>query len=462
MKDKPANQLPYIPEKVSMDVSASDINDQLDITYQRPVANRLDYPTFDGGSAVTAYRIEWDTQATFNSGVGGAVLGSYDAPALSMTGTAVSCANSAPCTHAIGSEVQMVTVYADNMVTIAQGGFKLKYTGLVPQRAGGDATVAVPAGAVATAQTTNTIAGARSSPTGCLKYDATATEFRNELMTLGLVDGVTVSKAAYTDANGAGFQYRITFSGKAVSGNVEQVTADATGCTAFLANTGVKSETVSQGGQLTAGTEYYVRVRAVNAVGAGAPMRAYSTELNTVAESGAPFQNSVSVATPTQLWHTAGPAFVWTGVFGEIPRSPPGPPTTVQVEAVRDESTSLLVRWSRPTTENGDAILSYIIEWTEAADWNGALATVCPHRYGTIKIDVDALIGSAATNAGADLVETITAGTDVAVAAAQITTNSVAGSGLTLKYTTTSTTSISSVTVTNPGTLFNSSPMRSI
>ena len=63
---------------------------------------------------------------------------------------------------------------------------------------------------------------------------------------------------------------------------------------------------------------------------------------------------------------------------------------------------------------------------------------------------LNALIASASTVAGEDLTETITQVVNHAVAAVSITTNG-AGTGLELKYSTSGTTSISSITVTSAG-----------
>jgi hypothetical protein len=64
----------------------------------------------------------------------------------------------------------------------------------------------------------------------------------------------------------------------------------------------------------------------------------------------------------------------------------------------------------------------------------GDVITIAAATARAVVTTVDALMGSASTNAGEDLVETITAGTNVAVAATSISTSGT-GTGLALKYT---------------------------
>ena len=49
-----------------------------------------------------------------------------------------------------------------------------------------------------------------------------------------------------------------------------------------------------------------------------------------------------------------------------IPRSPPLAPLAVEVNAVRDSTTCMRVKWDKPSSNNGDAISTYKIEWAAA------------------------------------------------------------------------------------------------
>jgi hypothetical protein len=99
-----------------------------------------------------------------------------------------------------------------------------------------------------------------------------------------------------------------------------------------------------------------------------------------------------------------------------------------------------------PSTDFGAQAIGVPI--TQAV--SGAAGTLGIKLTGGIVTTENALIGSASVVEGEDLTETITEGTDVAVLASSITTDGV-GTGVALKYTTASTTSISAIAVTTTG-----------
>ena len=144
-------------------------------------------------------------------------------------------------------------------------------------------------------------------------------------MALTGIDRVNVTKQAISSP-GVGSEYRITFTGEAVGGNVTELDLVTAGCTAISANGVMDIRTIFNGNALTAGERYYVRARSINAQGVG----------------------EARVSTPVD----------------ETPRAPPAAPALVEVYAVEDSATSLLVNWTAPTTNNGAPLTSYAIEYS--------------------------------------------------------------------------------------------------
>ncbi|CAM9431342.1 unnamed protein product, partial [Hapterophycus canaliculatus] len=91
------------------------------------------------------------------------------------------------------------------------------------------------------------------------------------------------------------------------------------------------------GGFLSPGTPYFVRVSAMNSVGVG---EAQSSETQ---EGCGSIEGACA------------------------PRAPPPPPTAAKVYADPDESLSLWVGWESPEESNGADILSYLVELAPAS-----------------------------------------------------------------------------------------------
>jgi hypothetical protein len=56
----PTAQIPYMPDNITVDVSAKDIPDQLDVYIYRPTRNVLEFPTNADVDTVDFYRVEYD------------------------------------------------------------------------------------------------------------------------------------------------------------------------------------------------------------------------------------------------------------------------------------------------------------------------------------------------------------------------------------------------------------------
>jgi hypothetical protein len=142
------------------------------VTYAEPKLNELGFPTTNGGSALLAYQVEWDTTRNFNSGVGGQPLGAYQARTVSGDGVDNHCQGGNCVLPALGAEVQEVLVYSGTG-TIIGGGFVLGFDGAV----------------------TST----------CVSYGETSANVALALQTAGTGD-VSVSREAITSP-GNGFRY---------------------------------------------------------------------------------------------------------------------------------------------------------------------------------------------------------------------------------------------------------------
>lgn len=163
------------------------------------------------------------------------------------------------------------------------------------------------------------------------------------------------------DSPGPGFEYRVTFLGAGVQGNVPELAVAAVGsssssssrnlnCTAFRVTDGrhnrstvlaqVLVRTDLDGGFLKPGTAYFLRVAARNAVGLG----------------------------PAQDAAPAGP-FATGGGRALAPEAPPGLPTQVRVYANKDDGNALRVAWAAVDDDNGAPVARYTLEYTPAADF---------------------------------------------------------------------------------------------
>ena len=98
---------PYVPDTFTVDVSALDVSDQLDIVYTRPVVNELGFPTHDGGDDIFAYRVEFDTEPGFET----SNFGFFDLHTRNSVGNLDPCSSTTPCKHRLGSEIQEIIVY---------------------------------------------------------------------------------------------------------------------------------------------------------------------------------------------------------------------------------------------------------------------------------------------------------------------------------------------------------------
>ena len=278
-----------------------DIAPQLDIHFMEPPVNDLDYPTVDGGSAVTHYRIEWDPDVNFNSAPGGGALGHYDAP------VAAPC--TAFCEQTIGMEVQQF-VLAAATGRFTDGEFTLSF--------GGDTTA-------------------------CLDWEISGADLAGALNGLASIGAGGVSATREGDGTADsiyGYTWRVTFTSEALSLDVDQITVStgtAAGCTDFMGGSGwaLTPSTVVEGGNLAPGVPHYVRVSAINAVGRGPALGA--TVIN---EAG-----------------------VTPAVLALAPRAPPTMPLNIISESIVDSSTTLRLFWEAPTSNEGGTIIDYLLEW---------------------------------------------------------------------------------------------------
>ncbi len=115
-----------------MAVSYSDVAGHIQVTYAEPKLNDLSFPTTNGGSALLAYQVEWDTTRNFNSGVGGQPLGAYQAgphglgrrrgqplPGQGRAGQGRAGQGRAATAGQLGAEVQEVLVYSGTVGSAA-------------------------------------------------------------------------------------------------------------------------------------------------------------------------------------------------------------------------------------------------------------------------------------------------------------------------------------------------------
>lgn len=178
---------------------------------------------------------------------------------------------------------------------------------------------------------------------GCVDFDAPpagSTGSLEEVLAEVTGSDVRVSREAISSP-GEGYEYRVTFIGAGVRGNVSSLAVDFGNCTGFAVKDGHSNRsTVLQqvvvttdidGGFLVPGEAYFFRVAAENAVGTG----------------------------PTQA--AAAPV---------RPRAPPGPPTAATVYAGPDDPSQLLVEFFESDTPNGAALTGYRVEYALAEDFD--------------------------------------------------------------------------------------------
>ena len=159
-----------------------------------------------------------------------------------------------------------------------------------------------------------------------------------------------------------GFEYRITFIGAAVRGDVPTLQVEDRGstCEPFYVDKGGFNKTTVlhqihvtsdiDGGFLVPGTPYYTRIAARNAMGVGEWQLAR------------PLAFGVGEGLPESgLGAVAGDALP--------PQAPPGLPQNVKVYALPDNGTALLVEWYAVDTDNGAPVTSYTIEYTDKEDF---------------------------------------------------------------------------------------------
>jgi len=223
----PARQLPYAPSAAAVSpasaaagVTFRNAPSQLNVTVWDPVLNARRFHTRDGSAAnvsrITAFLLEWDTAAAFDSGAGGtpagaALMPNYDdgSDGDDLAGTSLAdCSGAAGCTFALGAEVQVVVVSHT--------------TGYAPA-----ATVSyiVPSGAA----------------TSCVRLDAPAVALAAALNGAlapaadaaggGLAPSVTVARRNRLDgAVMTSHAYYVTFLGAAVVGDVATLGLDYASC----------------------------------------------------------------------------------------------------------------------------------------------------------------------------------------------------------------------------------------
>ena len=312
MATSPANAVPspqvaYKPDSVVFQWSQNLIPDQLDVTWQAPTYDEFSFEASDGGTEITHYRIEWDTDMSFANREAASsedeeveyVHGKYDWPALNSDGSRLACVSG--CTWAVGSEVWTVRL-STNGNSITQGGFKIVYNGVTGST--------------------------------CFDSNSAASAIASEISALhGGIDAVIDGTRLDID-NGVTYtsEWRMNFVGFDVAGKahvVDVIQGTDAGCDVFQTNPSdaqVSMETtkVQSGGVLRSGTPYSVRVTPINAAGLG---------------------DGFTVAKRT-----------YDDEIFERPRSPPSGSKNVHVTSDPSVSTSLFVHWDAPLTDSNDLV----------------------------------------------------------------------------------------------------------
>jgi len=216
--------------------------------------------------------------------------------------------------------------------------------------------------------------------TGVLSYGISSANLETALNGLEATkfDDVAITREAVKYSPGLGYKWYITFSGFGVSGDQAAIDVHAVdslasvntqngGCKSFPTSLGIQAVVAEdhKGGQLKAGTPYFVRVSYVNSAG-------------------------VSEATDsTPLYFTEA-----TPALG--PRSPPGVPQDVRVWAETDSDSSATVTWKAIDTTNGAPITKYTVEYTSGGELytDNAVQCVSPDSGNACEsIDVNAGTG---------------------------------------------------------------------
>ncbi|CAM9321423.1 unnamed protein product, partial [Phaeothamnion confervicola] len=336
----PAAQVASEPTEVAVQLSTAaftspeapgEIPDRLDVSWSRPVVDAATglFETNDGGATVESYLIEWSSKADFDVGSGGG----FAWRALHNNGTAKSCAVS-NCSFALGAEVQILDVYSGDGNVLAAGEYQLLWKPADDN-------------------------GAASNRSSCISFNVSYDDLATELTAL-VNATVTVSREEIT-LPGPGNRYWITFLGAGARGDVPQLIPldDPSGCEAWEVRTSLNATvattrqqvavaTATDGGVLSPGTPYYVRVSAVNAAGIG---RA---------------QDAATAADCLPDGVEAGGAVEAAGAC--VPRAPPGPAAAAFVRADPASARALVVTWQPVTDDHGNVVSSYTIEVAEAAD----------------------------------------------------------------------------------------------
>ena len=366
----PVAQIPYLPDKVQIDVSETNIPDQIDIRWTRPTVNILGFDYNAAIDHVDFYRLEFDPAETFDSYTGNDVVrkdgphGYYDIPNLQAGACTQTNDTSTMCSHALGREVQTVTVTWSGTGKPTAGSYTLEFK---------HTNNGYGVDGVAATDTTPL--------TECLSYDLSAQHLEDALLRLSSVGNtknpppvrVTRRELPNEAPGNRGHVYSITFSGFAVQGNVPSFVVKQPGVAVAGVGGGgtcanwagansafpmVAHSTVHEGGQLTAGTKYWVRVRAiVSAAGA--------QQLHPELGGGARWPRGVG-NTHSNLNGMGEPRSADTK--WEIPRAPPLKPVDVGGYALRAQKDSYHVVWTHPITNNGAAITHWKIQYTQAAD----------------------------------------------------------------------------------------------
>lgn len=403
---KPTAQVAYLPTTVTMQVSAKNIPNQLDVKFTMPTVNALGFAADDGGAEITHFRVAWDTAADFSVNPQ-----FYDVRMVDDVGTATTCTPSA-CAFPLGAEVQSLSISTRPLAN--PGSFRLStgdsdfsnelcascalvfsasslYIGftraqvdltatlgtnaqLVVDKAGAACLFTVAATATPTAGRLPIIPLTASDgcsladgsysvhirpTTPCLSQSMPSSTLAEELLTI--MGGAVLVSLDTT----FGAKFRITFTGTsfADSPNVEQLLVMATdgsgGCTSVVGN--VWTGTELDGGVLQQGVAYSVRVSALNSVGLGAPREATA------------ICHDPPCANDQRL----------------VPTGPPKAPRNVKVASNRAERTALNVKWQVPSSDGGSEVAKYFVEYSTTSFAPVAVCAGCVVALGATIMTLD-------------------------------------------------------------------------
>jgi hypothetical protein len=388
-----AEQLPWKPVNVKMEVSRDNIASQIDLQWDHPVENLNNYVSASAGRGSTqdfnSYRIQWDTSEFFNSGAFGQPQGSTDV-------SEVDVCDQQPCKFSLGVEVQELRVYSSTHVELAAGEFRLQHASMLSGPAvtlcancaealsgnvvsfdsgadlsslgtnavfsilacdfvvnGVDATnheIFVEGGHGCNDFTGMTHAILMDPVSACISMVSTASELETAFATyfgnaqLAVSRGSDDASATIDNDPGAGWFYRITFVGEDVAGDqaaFRVTSADGSAsCTVPTDGANMKSEvkTISNGGVLTQGIPYHVRLAGVSDV-------SY------------PGAGETQIATPyLESGESLSKSFL-------VPRAEPLQPHVVHSYADVSDDSKVWVTWDAVVDDHGSAVLSYVVEY---------------------------------------------------------------------------------------------------